>query len=153
MIKISLGALLGERRKSFGVALGALSLGLFVTGANARPVPQNLAGGLGTLVESNMAVKQNSTAAIYNGYATPEAANYADLAIQDTATKRFLVDIHPSGRASFDETLNALKTKFASLTVTAVDKKYKGVGVIEGYISLDDVPALGNMREVRSVNL
>ena len=98
-------------------------------------------------------MKQNKTAALYNGYATPEAANYADLAIQDAATKRFLVDIHPSGRASFDQTLSALKSKFASLTVTAVDKKYKGVGVIEGYISLDDVPALGNMREVRSVNL
>ena len=153
MIKLSLGALLGDGQKSFGIALGAFCLGLLVTAADARPVPQNLAGGLGTLVESNIAVKQNKTAAIYNGYATPEAANYADLAIQDTATKRFLVDIHPSGRASFDDTLKALKTKFSSLTVTAVDKKYKGVGVIEGYISLDDVPALGNMREVRSVNL
>ena len=110
-------------------------------------------GRLGSAVESNIAVKQNKTSALYNGYASQEVANYANLAIQDAATKRFLVDIHPSGRASFDNTVNALKSKFASLTVTAVDKKYKGVGVIEGFISLDDVPALGNMREVRSVQL
>jgi len=52
MIKLSLGALLGDGQKSFGIALGAFCLGLLVTAADARPVPQNLAGGLGTLVES-----------------------------------------------------------------------------------------------------
>ena len=139
--------------RRIAVTSASLFLGLVATSLQARPVPQNLAGGLGKLVESNLAVKQNKTAALYNGYATQQAANYADLAIQDAATKRFLVDIHPSGRASFDDTVKALTNKFASLTITAVDKKYKGVGVIEGFISLDDVPALGNMREVRSVQL
>ena len=46
-----------------------------------------------------------------------------------------------------------LQQRFPSFTLTALDTKYHGVGVVEGFISLDDVPALGNMREVRSVNL
>ena len=46
-----------------------------------------------------------------------------------------------------------LQKRFPSFTLTALDTKYRGVGVVEGFISLDDVPALGNMREVRSVNL
>ena len=31
----------------------------------------------------------------FNGYATQQASDYADLAIQDPETNRFLVDIHP----------------------------------------------------------
>ena len=46
-----------------------------------------------------------------------------------------------------------LQKRFPSFTLTALDTKYHGVGVVEGFIALDDVPALGNMREVRSVNL
>ena len=46
-----------------------------------------------------------------------------------------------------------LQKRFPSFTLTALDKKYRGVGVVEGFISLDDVPALGNMHEVRSVSL
>ena len=46
-----------------------------------------------------------------------------------------------------------LQERFPSFTLTALDTKYRGVGVVEGFIALDDVPALGNMREVRSVNL
>ena len=46
-----------------------------------------------------------------------------------------------------------LQPRFPSFTLTALDTKYRGVGVVEGFISLDDVPALGNMHEVRSVHL
>jgi hypothetical protein len=125
-----------------------------IASLDARPIPQNLAGGLGTLVESNVATKANPNAALFNGYATPQAENYAQNALQDPETGRFLVDIHPLNKNVNAEHLVALLQKrFSSFTLTALDKKYRGVGVVEGYIALDDVPALGNMREVRSVML
>src|SRR6476620_2247703 len=135
--------------------LVCLGLGLSVTVGrlDARPVPQNLAGGLDKLVESNLILKAAAAhgaapSVLYNGYATQEAANYAALAIQDSETKRFLVDIHPSGRVPLDRLIETLEQKFSSFTFIAKDTKYKGVGVIEGYIGLDEVAALGNMREV-----
>jgi len=125
----------------------------------AKPVPDNLGPGLDKLVESNVILQGQANAkgqipaGPYDGYATQQAANYAELAIQDKATARFLVDIHPSGRVPLDQLISLLQTKFASFTMTAKDTTYKGVGVVEGFISLDDVPAVGNMREVRSVQL
>jgi len=117
-------------------------------------VPQNLAGGLGALVESNIAVKAQPNNARFNGYATQQAADFADRAIQDTETSRFLVDIHPlNSRVNAEKLVSLLEKRFPSFTLTALDKKYRGVGVVEGFIALDDVPALGNMHEVRSVQL
>ena len=134
--------------------VSSLCLGMGIASLDARPIPQNLAGGLGTLVESNVATKANPNAALFNGYATPQAENYAQNALQDPETGRFLVDIHPLNKNVNAEQLVALLQKrFSSFTLTALDKKYRGVGVVEGYIALDDVPALGNMREVRSVML
>jgi hypothetical protein len=120
----------------------------------ARPVPQNLAGGLGALVESHVATKANANAALFNGYTTQQAANYAQNAIQDTETGRFLVDIYPrSKQVTAEQLVPLLQKRFSSFTLTALEKKYHGVGVVEGYIALDDVSALGNMHEVRSVML
>ena len=117
-------------------------------------MPQNLAGGLGAIVESNIAIKAGQAKASFNGYATQQAADYANLAIQDAETGRFLVDIHPTNNRVNAEKLAAmLQQRFPSFTLTALDTKYRGVGVVEGFISLDDVPALGNMHEVRSVSL
>ena len=83
-----------------------------------------------------------------------QAADYANLAIQDAGTGRFLVDIHPTNNRLNAEKLAAmLQQRFPSFTLTALDAKYRGVGVIQGFIPLDDVPALGTMREVRSVSL
>ena len=77
-----------------------------------------------------------------------------DLAIQDAETGRFLVDIYPTNnRVNAEKLVPMLQKRFPSFTLTALDTKYHGVGVVEGFIALDDVPALGNMREVRSVNL
>ena len=138
----------------------SLCVGLAAASLQARPVPQNLAGGLGALVESNLAIKaqgktkgaQDNTR--FNGYATQQAADYADLAIQDADTGRFLVDIHPrNNRVNAEKLVPMLQKRFPSFTLTALDTKYRGVGVVEGFISLDDVSALGTMREVRSVSL
>jgi hypothetical protein len=132
----------------------SLSVGLAAASLQARPVPQNLAGGLGALVESNIAVKSQPNSAQFNGYATEQAADYASNAIQDTDTGRFLVDIYPTNnRVTAEKLVPILQERFPSFTLTALDTKYRGVGVVEGFIALDDVPALGNMREVRSVNL
>jgi len=136
------------------LASATLCLGLVAITLQARPVPQNLAGGLGALVESNVAVKAQPSTARFNGYATQQAADFADRALQDTETGRFLVDIHPlNSRVNAEKLVPLLQKRFASFTLTALDKKYRGVGVVEGFIALDDVPALGNMHEVRSVNL
>ncbi|MBA3830565.1 MAG: S8 family serine peptidase [Chthoniobacterales bacterium] len=146
--------------RRFAITSVSLCLGLAATSLQARPVPQNLAGGLDALVESNLALKAQAnskgapTAALYNGYATQRAADYAERAIQDAGTGRFLVDIYPSNnRVNAEKLVSMLQQRFSSFKLTALNKKYHGVGVVEGFISLDDVPALGNMREVRSVSL
>src|SRR5262245_41133272 len=120
-----------------------LCLGLAGASLEARPIPENLAGGLGALVESNVATKASPNAAQFNGYATQQAANYAAGALQDAETGRFLVDIYPrSKRVNAEQLVPLLQKRFSSFTLMALDKKYRGVGVVEGYISLNDVPAL-----------
>ena len=141
-------------RRRLVVTSASICLGLLAASLQARPVPQNLAGGLGALVESNVAIKSGQAKASFNGYATQQAADYASNAIQDTETGRFLVDIYPTNnRVNAEKLVPMLQKRFPSFTLTALDKQYRGVGVVEGFISLDDVPALGNMHEVRSVSL
>ncbi len=143
-----------EKWRRLAVTSASLCLGLVATSLQARPVPQNLAGGLGALVESNLAVKANGKTAQFNGFATQQAADYASNAIQDPDSGRFLVDIYPTNnRVNAEKLVKMLQKRFPSFTLTALDKKYHGVGVVEGFIALDDVPALGNMHEVRSVKL
>jgi hypothetical protein len=138
--------------------VGAL-FALLASSVFATDVPQNLGNGLDKLVASNLALKaqakggRTSAIAQFNGYATEEAANAAASAIADLATNRFLVDIHPNGRVPFQQLKDTLTSKFSSLTITATDTKYRGVGMIEGYISIDDVPALANTLGVTSVQL
>ncbi len=136
----------------------ALCLGLIVGALDARPIPQNLANGLDKLVESSQIQKQQkaqglSVSASFDGYATQQAADFAQMAIQDEDTGRFLVDIHPSGMVKLDQLQEKIESRFKSFTLTAKDTEYKGAGVLEGFIGLDDVPALGNLWGVRSVQL
>jgi hypothetical protein len=152
----------------FTALFSTIALSLF-----AKPVPDNLGNGLDKIVESNLilqgtipappadpSARPNGTAMVagkrvttYNGYATRQAANYAAHAITDAASKHLMVDIHLSGTVPFADVQNALTAKFASLQVTAVDTKYRGVGVIEGYVAIDDVVALSETEGVRSVQL
>ena len=122
---------------------------------SAKPVPDNLGNGLGKLVESNVTIKkaqaQGRAITTFNGYATKEAADQAAVAIID-AQKRPLVRIHLDGTIALDPLRSTLASRFGSLTVTATDKRYRA-GVIEGYVSLDDVPALAQTPGVRSVIL
>src|SRR6476620_5963430 len=104
---------LTRTRTRFALA-SFLCLGLAVASLEARPVPQNLAGGLGALVESHVATKANPNAALFNGYTTQQTANYAQNAIQDTETGRFLVDIYPrSKQVTAEQLVPLLQKRFA----------------------------------------
>ena len=157
---------------SFAVCLVTCAL-LVTATVSAKPIPQNLGNGLDKLVESNLILKgrlpaptqsaveqgktpgtaQGASLGVYNGHATPQAAHYAAAAISEPITKRFLVDILLSGKVSVEELKRSLINKIPSLRIVATDKKYRRAGVIEAYVSLDDVPALAQTPGVRSVHL
>ena len=120
--------------------------------ATARPVPQNLGNGLDKLVESNLLLKAGAPGA-FGGFATEQAARAATIAFIDKSTGRYLVDIYLSGAVPLTTLKSSLPTKFASLTIKAVDASYRKVGAIEAYVSLDDVPALAQTPGVSSVIL
>lgn len=134
-----------------------VSLGLLT----AKPIPDNIDFGLSKLVESDLAI-QNAAArgpdavaaiATYNGYTTELAASYAEDAITEELTGRVMVDVSLSGQVKVDELSRALAAKLSSLSITAKDRTYRGVGMIEGYVSVDEVPALANVRGVKAVFL
>lgn len=149
------------RSQFLRLALVAGGLGFALAPLRAAvPVPENLAGGLGSLVESNVALKNAQGSHLkphtYIGadgraYITQQAAAFADDAIRDDQG-RFMVRAHLSGLVSFERVKAAVSRQIRSLTITATDKNYKG-GVIEGFIGIDDVPALAETAGVRSVIL
>jgi hypothetical protein len=155
MINSSLKTLLKNFRPIFfGLLASATSL-------LAKPVPENLGNGLDRLVASNVAIKeaaargtklQTFTSRTGKVYTTEENAALAGLALSDNQG-RLLVRIYPSGKQDIDAMIGAMRANVPSLTVTAVDKTYHGVGVMNAYVSIDDVPALGSMSVVRSVIL
>jgi hypothetical protein len=137
----------------WGLAAAAL-LSLFAFSLNAAEVPQNLGYGLDTLVASNIALKNPAQGQqLYNGYATEAAAYYASQAITDEATGRVMVDITLSGRVPLDTVKNAAQAKVGSLTITATNLDYRGAGILEGYVSIDDAAALSQLKGVRGVFL
>jgi hypothetical protein len=132
----------------------ALALGL-VCGAGslqAREVPLNLGYGLDVLVQDQVALQRGEVAR-FNGFTSQAAAEYTALAIRDVATNRVMVDITLSGKVAQDELKVALTKKISSLTITATDASYRGVGIIEGFVSVDQVAALSQTSGVRGVFL
>ena len=134
-----------------------LGMSLVVSTVSATDVPKNLGNGAGSLVESNIALKKakssRTNVVTYNGFATEKAANYASFAIKDPASNRYMVDIHPNSRVPFEKLKETLLKKAPSLQIMAVDKKYRGVGVIEGYVSIDEMATIANVKGVTSVQL
>jgi hypothetical protein len=125
----------------------------FITfSASARPVPQNLGNGLEKLVESNLLLNAGAPGT-FGGYATKQAASYASMALIDKATGRYLVDIYLTGQVPLSTLRSSLQTRFPSLTIKQVDRGYRGVGAIEGYVALNDVPAVAKTAGVSSVVL
>ena len=149
---------------SFSLKAARLFCTLLCTAAlasslSAKPVPSNIDGGLEKLVESNLALKaaaakgQANFVGQYNGYATEEAASYAAVAVTESDTGRLMVDVTVRGRGDFAKTLTKVTSRIPSFTVVATDAQYRGAGMIEGWISVDDVPALANIAGVRAVFL
>jgi hypothetical protein len=97
------------------------------------------------------ATTQSFTA--YKAMIAKQAASFASKAVTDSATGKYLVDIMPNGRVPVTTLQSSLQSKFSSLSVTATDSKYAGHGVIEGYVSLNDVPAMAQTQGVGSVIL
>ena len=137
-------------RSSF-FAIGAISL---VAALSAKPVPDNLGYGLDKLVESNLLLRAGAGRNVgrFDGYATAQAASYAATAIMD-GKDRVLVDITLTGRVPFATLRTSLERTVRSLTITSVDARYRGVGVIEGYVSVDQASALARTRGVSAVFL
>src|SRR5437868_3776968 len=59
----------------------------------------------------------------------------------------------PNGRVPVTTLQTTLQTTYPAMTVQAVDQNYAGHGVIEGYVTLNDVPAIANTQGVGSVIL
>lgn len=142
----------GRGRRLALSALIALSLAgapLFA----ATPVPQNLGSGLEVLLESYLAPPEgNFTDAFDIRWNTEAAADYANLALRDADGDRFVVDILPD-RKGVDALRAELEAALPSLDIFAVDKKYRGTGILEGYVAIEDVQALARHKGVRSVFL
>jgi hypothetical protein len=146
---------------------------------SAKPVPGNLANGLDKIVENNLieqgkittapvaaqtqptkskkpAANRGTTAAdfaTYKAAVAKEATKISKAALKESGTGKYLVDIMPNGWVPVAALQSSLQSKFPLLSVTAVDARYVGHGVIEGYVSINDVPALAQTEGVGSVIL
>jgi len=136
------------RRRIPVVALFAFVMG---TAQAAGDVPSNLGYGLEKLVANDQAARGQGAAS--PDALAEQAASYAAQAITDAATGRILVDITLNGYVDIDTVSRALGASASTLTITTVDRKYRGVGIIEGYVALGDVPALAKTAGVRAVFL
>src|SRR5256714_8822253 len=89
----------------------------------------------------------------YKTMIAKQATSYASRAVTDTATGNYLVQIMPNGRVPVTTLQTTRQTAYPAMTVQAVDQNYAGHGVIEGYVTLNDVPAIANTQGVGSVIL
>lgn len=119
----------------------------------AAPIPQNLGPGLDKLVESHAIIKANPARAIYGAYATEAAQNFASLAISDGTGARVLVDVVPRHQGGMDALARTLQSAFQSFEIKAVDKAYRGTGMIEAFVSVDEAAAVAQTSDVRAVFL
>lgn len=135
------------------VALACLGIASSVFAA----VPDNFGNGLGRLVESHLATAGLSgsalqSAAPYGGFTSEQAQALARLAIVD-AQQRYLVRVNPDGSRPIAALSSGLGAAIPSFQAKAVDANYRGVGVMDAYVSLDDMVALATSPGVRSVIL
>ncbi len=119
----------------------------------AKPIPDNLGPGLAELATSQAALRIDPNAGTYNGFATEAAANAATLAITDSRDGRVMVDIVPTGSVAVDTLVAKLRGHAASFEVKATDASYRGVGMIEAFVTVDDAVQIAKTPGVRSVFL
>lgn len=124
------------------------------------PIPLNLAGGLDVLVKARVSVRsaakergKSQTYTSVNGvqYTTQQAADLVNDSINNP-DGRVMVLITLNGLSPLATVRGTAEAQLRTLTVTAVDPKYKA-GVFEGWVSVDDVPALAETWGVQAVAL
>ena len=142
--------------------LSACTTAALLTGtARATPIPANLGNGLDKLVASHLTIEHAKRQGVelpntveYNGkkYADEQAAALAEHSIIDERGRE-LVRVTLNGRAKYDEArVNMLKAA-SSLKITAEDKTYRGVGVLNAYVDVADVPKVALTKGVAAVIL
>jgi hypothetical protein len=134
-----------------------VSLSLAAVSAASAAAPENLGNGLGKLVESHLALAglddaARAKAAPYDGHRTPQEARLAAQAITDSQG-RVMVRVNPDGTVPIATLASTLGTSLASFQSTAVDSRYRRIGVMDAFVSLDDVARLATAPGVRSVVL
>jgi len=137
-------------RAGIALAFAAAAPGVFAA-------PANLGNGLGKLVDSHTATAGLTGTALQNvapfdGYTSEQVAALAHLAITDQQG-RYLVRINANGHVPIAGLASNLGAAIPSLTVKAIDARYRKVGVMDAFVSLDDVSALASADGVRSVVL
>lgn len=143
-----------QQVRSKSVLAGCVIAALFSATTYAKEFPKNLGYGLDTLVESSAALRSgNAPSNLFDGYTTEAAAYYGNRAIREEGSERVMVDIVLNGRLPLATVRNAIQAKIASFSETAADAKYRKTGILEGYISVDDVPEIAYLAGVRSVFL
>lgn len=137
------------------------SLTLLAGTAFAKPIPDNLGNGLDKLVASKLALNEaKASGASLNHvrgsdgkkYVNVQTAMFGANSITDDQD-RVLVRVTLNGAASFKDTKKGMKAAIGSLTITAIDKAYRGVGVMNAFVDLADVPALAQLPGVSAVIL
>ena len=91
--------------------------------------------------------------ASYKASVAQEAAKYESLALIDSASGKYLVDIMPDGRVPLAQLQTALQASFPAIDIRNIDTKYANHGVLEGYITLADAPNIAKFSGVGSVIL
>jgi hypothetical protein len=149
-----------------GILLLLVSCGLALT-SYGTPVPQNLGNGLNKILENNLLTAgtisvpappdgSDATIAYINNYkaAVAKVANQFDqLAIKESVTGKYLVDIMPNGQVSRASLQSQLQTAFPLMSVQHTNDNYAGHGVIEAYIPLTNAAAVATFNGVSSVIL
>src|SRR4029077_18093816 len=102
---------------------------------------------------SDLAATTTSTQTFdaYKAMIAKQAASYASRAITDAATGKYLVQVMPNGRVPVVTLQSEVQASFPTKTGQAIDQNYAGHGVIEAYVSLNDVPAIAATEGVGSV--
>jgi hypothetical protein len=158
---IALVALRGFRPRAASAlvlcALAAASSGTL----HAVPVPANLGNGLDKLVKSERAINEAKT----NGKNLPDAVEfngkkYTDEQVATFAKKSFideqgreLVRVTLDGRAKYEAARGNMLAAVPSLRITAEDKTYRGVGVLNAYVQVGEVAKLAQVKGVAAVIL
>jgi hypothetical protein len=158
---IALAALRGFRpRAASALALCALAAASSGT-LHAVPVPANLGNGLDKLVKSERDINDAKT----SGKELPDAVEfngkkYTDAQVATFAKKSFideqgreLVRITLDGRAKYADARANMLAAASSLRITAEDKTYRGVGVLNAYVQVGEVAKLAQAKGVAAVIL